>query len=291
MSPRIRIILAFVFPVLASCASTLEPRQDLPPGVRQHYAVDDLAEVLRKHVNDQGRVDYAALVQDGEALDRQYARMAAISPDSHPDRFPTEEDRLAYWINAYNAAVLALVKHNYPITSVRDVKRPLFFFFLPKASGFFYFRKVLVGGEKISLYSLEHDVVRKRFPEPRIHFVLNCASVGCPRLPREPFRPETLEEQLERETRLFFSEERNFCIDHERRTVVLSQILEWYASDFTDWLATNASEAPATVREYVAQYVDEEAAAELRGRASTYAIEFVPYDWALNDSAASISGD
>lgn len=291
--PRVRSALALASLALTSCTTTLEPRRDVPAEVRERYSVDDLAEVLREHVDDAGRVDYAALVADGEALERQYARIAAIGPDDRPELFPTEADRLAYWINAYNTAVLALIRAHYPIASVRDVSRPWLFFFLPRTSGFFYFQRVRLGGQAISLYALENDVVRGRFAEPRIHFALNCGSVGCPRLPREPFRPEGLDEQLERETRRFFAEERNLRIDHERRTVFLSQILEWYASDFTDRLAAEASEGPetpgtpATVLEYVVRHVDDATAAELRGRASTYAVEYVPYDWGLNDSATA----
>jgi hypothetical protein len=275
---------------LFGCSTTLEPREDLRPVELDPFVYDDLAAVLATHVDEEGRVDYATLAADGVGLDRFYARLAATSPVSHPWLFGTEEDQLAYWINAYNAVVMALVKAYYPITSVRDVRRPWIYFFLPKTSGFFYFQKVVLGGEKYRLYTLEREMILKQFSEPRLHFALNCASGGCPRLPREPFLPKTLDEQLDREARIFFSEERNLRIDHETETVYLTELLEWYAADFTGWMEANAPDSPATVRAYAARYADEETAAELRGRAAAYAVEFVPYDWALNDGSAA-AGD
>ena len=204
----------------------------------------------------EGSSTTAACRRSPESLERFYARAAAFSPDSHPELFPSEAERLAYWINVYNAGVLKLVVTYYPVSSVKQVRPPLLLFFLPDLSGFFYFRKLIFGGAKTNLYDLEHDIVRGRFAEPRIHFALNCASRGCPRLPRTAFHPETLDDELSREARRFFGETRNLRIDHAGQKVLLSQILEWYESDFTDWLREQRPERPATLLEYVALHVD-----------------------------------
>ena len=105
----------------------------------------------------------------------------------------------------------------------------------PRA-GFFFLQRVEVGGRRLSLYTLENRIVRARFDEPRIHFALNCASVGCPSLPPEAFVPERLEQQLARETARFLSEERNVAVDLDARIVRLSSIFDWYDVDFTGWM-------------------------------------------------------
>jgi hypothetical protein len=244
--------------------------------------------VLDRFATSDGRVDYAALRAERSGLDRYLEQLAAESPDSAPERFPTTEDRLAYWINAYNATVVELVLAHYPIQSVRDVRAPLLAFFLPTESGFFLFQRFELGGSRTSLYSLENRLIRRRFAEPRVHFALNCASLGCPRLPRDAFRGERLDEQLERETRRFLGEERNLRIDHVRREVSLSSIFDWYRDDFIAWLSARHPEAPQTLVEYVRWNAPPEQRAELT-RARDYDVVFVPYDWRLNDRSGAVT--
>ncbi|MEM7203967.1 MAG: DUF547 domain-containing protein [Planctomycetota bacterium] len=268
--------LASAWFALAACTTLVAPREpslaQAPAAATEAFPYDALDALLRQHVDARGNVDYAALRANPDPLEHIYAHLAAVAPDSHPERFPDEASRLAYWLNAYNATVLLSVTRLYPIDSVRDVGVPWYLFFLPDTAGFFYVRKHVFGGNAHSLYDVENNIVRQRFGEPRIHFALNCASAGCPRLPREAFRPATLDAQLERETRRFFGEPRNLAIDDERRTVRLSQILEWYRDDF---------ESP--LLDYTATYAPPPTRDALRGRASGYAIEFAPYDWRLND--------
>ncbi len=242
----------------------------------------DFDRVLQRFVNDQGRVDYARLQKDRAELERYYLRVATYSPDSDPGLFPTESSQLAYWINAYNAAVLKTVLTYYPVSSVRDVKATFPLWFLGGKIGFFVFQRPRFGGHAMSLNAVENSVVRKRFGEPRVHFALNGASRGCPRLPVHAFTPEELDAQLERVAQRFFSEERNLHIDDQRRIVQLSAILKWYESDFTGWLERKFPDRDATLLDYVALYVSPERRAELQ-RAAEYDLEFVPYDWRLND--------
>jgi hypothetical protein len=232
--------------------------------------------VLRRVVDDDGRVDYPALVADRADLDAYVAELAATSPQRDVARFPTPDDRLAYWLNAYNASVLALVVERYPIASVKDVFPPLV--------GFFYLQRVTLGGERMSLRTLENDVVRARFHEPRVHFALNCASRGCPRLPTRAFTGPGLQAELEREARRFVAEARNVDVDEARRTVRLSSIFTWYEDDFTDWMRARHPTEPATLVGYVRRLADAQKQAALDA-CSGCSVEFVPYDWALNDRA------
>ena len=151
------------------------------------FSHDDWDGFLARHVDDEGRVDYAAAGQDRDDLDRYLRALAEVSPDSAPERFPEEADRLAYWINAYNATVIDRVLAHHPIASVQDVRAPWLFRWLPAGAGFFVFERFSLGGRKTQLYALENGLIRKRFAEPRIHFALNCASTSCPRLPAEAF--------------------------------------------------------------------------------------------------------
>ncbi|MGH7781555.1 MAG: DUF547 domain-containing protein [Candidatus Binataceae bacterium] len=238
--------------------------------------------MLHQFVNDQGLVNYTALKQDRANLDRYYALIAAYSPDSSPRMFPTEQSRLAYWLNAYNAAVIETVLNYYPIASVEDVKPPGLLFFMPRKSGFFLFQRITLGGETKSLYSLENSIIRRRFADPRVHFALNCASRGCPRLPRYAFTAEQLDHQLDLAARQFVAEPRNLQIDHETRTVWMSSIFKWYQSDFTGWYRQRYPDKAATVANYVALYLPPEEAADLMSSAA-YRVRFFEYDWRLND--------
>ncbi len=247
---------------------------------------DDFDSFLRRHVDDEGRVDYVRAADDRADLDRYLATLAARSPDSHPEQFPDEDHVLAYWINAYNASAISLVLREAPIGSVRDV-RPLgpLSFLLPKGAGFFFLRRVVLGGVSTTLYGLENVVVRKRFDEPRIHFALNCASAGCPRLPAFAFRGETLDAQLTRETDRFLAEARNVRVDREARTIWLSSIFDWFRKDFEGWMERHHPDAEASLVGYVRKVGGEPLSAALDG-CEDCRVRFVEYDWALNAAPA-----
>jgi hypothetical protein len=242
---------------LSGCFTTvaLNPppgaRLELAPGAFPHELLD---RVVKKVVNDRGRVDYRTLASDRGELVQYLTAVSQISPHTHPELFPTEQDELTYWINAYNAYVLYAVIERPNMRTVQD-----------DSTSFFYFTKYRFGGEEISLYDVENEVVRKEFVEPRIHFALNCASAGCPDLPPEAFTPDRLDDQLGREAR-------EFCASPDRvrvsgTKVEMSQIFEWYGDDFTPGgpigfcRAWGRSDLPAPEQ------------AEL---------EFIPYDWTLN---------
>ncbi len=243
----------------------------------------DFDQVVHQYVNTNGLVDYTRLQAAPEQFERYYQHIAIYSPDSNPELFKSQSDQLAYWINAYNSAVIKTVLSYYPINSVQDVKPPLPLFFLPDKTGFFLFQKPTFGNVTTSLYNLENSIIRERFQEPRIHFALNCASLGCPKLPRYAFNGDTLNQQLDFETRKFFSEERNFKIDHIQKTIFLSSILDWYEDDFIGWYNQQFPHEQASLLQYIALYVDAHQADFLKTQSEDYSLEFVPYNWALND--------
>lgn len=220
------------------------------------FSYEDFAATLKGFVDSAGKVRYAALKAERRRLDTFVATLAAAGPKSTPHLFPTQESKLAYYINAYNAFVLFNVTERYPdIDTVTDYG----------GAPFFYLTRFALDGETTNLYDLENGVIRAEFSEPRIHFALNCASAGCPTLPSEVFQPETLEEQLQRETTIFLHQKRN--VEPKADALILSEIFDWYDEDFrpspADWIRKNAPDLhiPATVK-----------------------VSYRPYDWTLNDA-------
>jgi len=238
--------------VLSACAG-LVPAPAVDPGPDP---LAGWARVLQRYVDDSGRVDFAALAGDRAELDRYVASLYAFGPNSVPERFPTRAHLLAHHLNAYNALAMFNVIE-------RGIPRSLGGIELAR---FFYLRRFSIDGAPLSLYAYENEVIRP-LGEERVHFALNCMSVSCPRLPRTPFRAETLETQLEGEARRFLNEPRNVRVDHANKVVKLSAILDFYAEDF---LAT----APTPIA-YVNRYRDAPVPAD-------YRVEFVRYDWTVN---------
>jgi hypothetical protein len=223
--------------------------------------------VLRAYVNESGQVNYTALKANRSELDAYVDALGKISPPSHPGSFSGREEKLAYWINAYNALVLRGVIDAYPVKSVKDIK-----YF----SGFFNRTWFNVGGESYTLNNIEHDILRAEFDEPRIHAAINCASVGCPRLEASAFFAEGIEAKLDAVIARFLNESRNVTIDATNKTVTLSKILGWFGSDFIGWYNTKFGVADAGVLDYVALYIKE-------GFETTWEVRYHSYDWSLND--------
>ena len=189
-------------------------------------------------------------------LDRFVAYVYDTGPNRFPGLFPTGNHVLAFHLNAYNALAMHNVIESGNPTTLAGLKKV----------DFFYLRKVRVGGQAISLYDYENRVIRA-LGDARVHFALNCMSVGCPRLPREPFLPESLDTQLDREARRFFNDSRNVDVDDARAAIRLSEILAFYPEDFL-------ARAPSLAA-YVNRFRDAPVPAH-------YRIEFIPYDWTVN---------
>lgn len=228
--------------------------------------------VLERFVDDQGLVDYAALAGDRSGLDHYLATLASGSPDSTPARFPSQNDRLAYWINAYNAAVVAGVLD-------RGVDTPSVWGDGLFGIGFFTVERVLLGGERMSLKELEDDIVRGRFRDPRVHAALNCASLGCPRLPRRALQGPALDADLEAAMKELVAEPRNCRVDSTTRTVWLSKIFDWFEDDFIAFERRSGATAPTLIG-YLNRY--RRPAAQLP---PGYRVRFLDYDKRLNRQA------
>jgi hypothetical protein len=212
--------------------------------------------VLMRHVDEAGKIDFAALSRERGDLDRTVAFVAANDPMSRRADFASRAARLAYYINAYNALAMHGVVDSGVPDSLGGVRK----------FTFFYLRTVSVGGKPMTLRGLENDVIRP-IGEERIHFALNCMVVSCPRLPRAAFTADKLDKQLEAATRAFIGESRNVRADPDKHELWLSAIFKFYTEDFT-------AHAPSLIA-YVNRYRAERIPPDFK-------VRFLDYDWIVN---------
>lgn len=236
------------------------------------------AAVLRAHVRPP-LVDYAGLLRDRAALDRVVASL-----DEAPARAEkswTGHQRLAFWINAYNAFTLRVIVDHYPIQSG-------FFTLQPRNSirqidGVWTELGWKAAGRNVTLDVIEHEIVRPTFKDARIHFAVNCASISCPPLAAEPYRAETLDAQLDSAARAYLASAEGLRVDGT--TLRVSSIFKWYGDDF---IAQYASLVPGTrdetERAILGAIVKHgPTAAATLARRGTARIAYLDYNWSLND--------
>jgi hypothetical protein len=245
------------------------PLQVLAQPPFHHSTLDT---VLVSYVNDAGLVDYASLQKNRTSLDSYIDSIGSVSPQSHPERFASSAHQLAYWLNAYNAIVLRGIIDAYPVDSVKDIK--LF-------NGFFNRQTWNVGGQSLTLDTIENDIIRPQFNEPRIHFVLNCGAKSCPPLENRAFTGASLEDRLEKALKRFTASEDFFYLHEDR--LILSKIIDWYRTDFHHQPPSNNPQSPAI--DPLISYFIPHADPSIRDllRRPTLNVEFMDYDWSLNE--------
>lgn len=250
----------------------------------QEFSYAEYAEVLKLYVDDLGMVNYRALKQNQSKLDSFAALIGKVKPETIEGW--SERDRLAFWVNAYNALTLEAIVNNYPITP--SVTGKLLF---PENSirqipGVWDTLFFTVAGTQTTLGHIEHQILRKQFHEPRIHMALVCAAHGCPILRNEPYLGEKLSEQLEDQSRRFVTNPQKYRLDVNTKTLYLSSIFKWFGEDFThNYRAVKTfaghSERDRAVLNFISQYLSPTERASLAQE--TYRIEYLTYDWSLNE--------
>lgn len=232
--------------------------------------------LLQQHVYliDGGKasqVDYQGFDDDQAALDGYLASLSAVS-QSQFDAW-NKDEQLAFLINAYNAYTVELILTKWPdLDSIKDLGS---FFSSPWSKAF-----IPLLGEKRSLDNIEHTLIRgsDRYQDPRIHFAVNCASIGCPALANQAFEADNLDALLETQTELFLADRSRNRLEGD--TLQLSSIFKWYREDFQKgWKGYYSLEA------FLSDYADAlslsaHTAAALENQLLD--IEFLNYDWALN---------
>lgn len=242
-----KLSLPLAFLLVAACAVNV----DTPRSAIENLAAPESAwtNVLTRFVDDRGRIDFAGVAKEPADLGAYVAWLAKAETPT------ARAAKLAHLVNAYNAlALYNAVRSGIPpeLDSIK-VK-------------FFYRDRFELAGRRISLYDLENKVIRP-MGDPRIHFALNCMARSCPRLPREPFRAETIDSTLDALAKEFFDDPLHAAIEPAARVARLSEILRFYTEDFL-------KAAPSLVA-YANRYRSEKIPEDFRA-------DFIPYDWMLN---------
>ncbi|MBP0464760.1 DUF547 domain-containing protein [Roseomonas sp. PWR1] len=232
--------------------------------------------LLARHVSlpadGVARVAYArwkASAADMAALEGWIAAAAARRPSAM-----ARAEAFAFWANLYNALTLKVVLDRHPVRSIRDIRSTGVPFDPRQFGGPWRTRLVTVEGRAMSLDDIEHGTMRPTFRDPRVHYAVNCASIGCPNLRPRAFRAETLERDLDDAARAFVNHPRGVTVLADGRLRV-SSIYHWFREDF--------SGSEAGVIAHLRQYAAPPLAARL---AAASAIAEHGYDWALNDAGA-----
>ncbi|MFI1745279.1 DUF547 domain-containing protein [Thalassobellus sediminis] len=205
-------------------------------------------DLLQKHVSKEGNVNYKAFKSNRKSLTAYITLLSQKLPDENW----TKENKLAYWINAYNAMTVDLILRNYPIKSIKDIKNP------------WKQRLWKLGNKWYNLEDIEHQILRK-MNEPRIHFAIVCASYSCPKLLNEAYTASNLELQLTNATK-------NFLTDSKRNNITknhlkLSKIFQWFSKDFKQ---------DSSLIDFLNKYSE----IKISNKAKT---SFNDYNWSLNE--------
>jgi len=247
----------------------------------------DYSDVLKTFADDRGIVDYGKLKANRQKLDAFARTLAAVDPQQYESW--SQRDKIAFWINAYNALTLKAIVDHYPIMpgflqSLRFPRNSI-----RQIPGVWDKLRFTVMGRKRTLDEIEHDILRTRFSEPRIHMALVCAAMGCPPLRQEPYTGSQLEAQLDDQTRRFLGNPDKFRIDRDRARVYFSPIFKWFAKDFAKNFSTDKfsrhTESEASVLQFVHSYLPPTDRAYLEQ--GDYGISYLPYDWSLNERDAT----
>jgi Protein of unknown function, DUF547 len=224
-------------------------------------------DLLHRYVNDRGQVNYRAWkTQDSQTLTQWLSTLEPLQIDL----MLTHDQQLALWINLYNAFTISTILERYPIDSIRPT-----FLGLPNWIAFLWFfqrRVYRFAQQTYSLAQIENQMLRDRLQDPRIHFAIVCASIGCPLLRNGAYTAEKVQQQLEEDATRFIHNPDKVRYDAQTGTLYCSKIFKWYRQDF---LAVSPS-VPDYIRTYRA----------LPLSAST-PITYLYYDWHLNQRTSS----
>lgn len=203
--------------------------------------------LLKKCVDVNGGVDYSGLKKEHNTLKGYLSLLSSNAPQPSW----TKAQSMSYWINAYNAHTVDLILQNYPIGSITDLDK----------GNPWEVKRIKIGGQVYSLNNIEHDILRKNYKDPRIHFAVNCAAKSCPKLHNEAWTEMNLEKNLEALTKSFVNNTTSNKIT--AGNLVLSKIFEWYMIDFGNLISF--------LNKYSNSKINESAK-----------INFMDYDWQLN---------
>lgn len=239
---------------LISCGSLNPTKKNTVPV--SHMAFDTL---LKKYVDEKGMVNYRGFKNDRKPFEEYITQLKQNPPN---DENWSKNEQLAYWINAYNAFTVQLILENYPLETIKDIGSKIQVPFINTPWDIKFIR---IGGESYDLNNIEHNILRKNFNEPRIHFAIVCASLSCPTLRREAYKAEILEQQLSSQAKLFLVDQTKNQIG--KNDIKISKIFSWFKADFTK-------------KGSLIDFLNHYSPVEIDFKAK---ISHMDYDWSLNE--------
>lgn len=225
--------------------------------------------VLKKYQNTQGLVYYEKLKVDAQAnkshpLNLYLAEIQKVSLPEYESW--SENQKKAFLINSYNATTIKLIVDHYPVASIKKIGG---FFKKPWSIEFFS----LFGGKIKSIDPIEHEWLRPKFKDCRVHAAVNCASISCPPLRNEAFVAEKLDVQLDEQMAVWLNDSTRNQIYAQKKLFELSKIFDWYKKDFDSW----GGGVVAVVRRYSKSQISDEVASQIQ-------LKYLDYNWALNEA-------
>lgn len=250
------ILIAFL--IFNSCVSSkgidYKEKKEQEYNVEVENKIDhsNWDKLLKKHVKENGLVDYEGFKGDSEQLNDYISFLSSRKPNENW----VFEEQLAYFINVYNANTIKLIVDNYPVKSIKNIDATI---------SPFLKNIITVGDKEFSLADIEKGILQK-MNEPRIHFAINCASISCPKLLRDAYTAENVNALMERAAREFINSDKNEISENSAK---VSEIFKWYKKDFL----MDAS----SIIEYINKYSETKINTNVE-------LSYKPYNWDLNDS-------
>ncbi|WP_324616412.1 DUF547 domain-containing protein [Lusitaniella coriacea] len=235
------------------------------------FNYDDFAGVLKTHVNEQGWVDYEGLQSNRQQLDKFVVAMSQVPSGTYEGW--NEREKIAFLINAYNAFTLQSIIDQDPLKkSIREIP------------GVWKIRKFSLAGQEKTLDNIEHQILREKFNEPRIHAALVCAAVSCPPLRTEPYTAAQLDFQLDEQVRIWLARPQGLQIEREREKVSISAIFDWFGEDWVPSYGVkekfSGNERQRATLNFISRYISPVEAQYLEE--GNYELNYLDYDWSLN---------
>ena len=267
------LVMGFaVTPASADLSQTFSGHAKGSEQIVDHSAWDQLLKTYVEPGSDGlNRVRYAAFKSESHDALKAYVQSLEGVDVAKLDK----PEQYAFWVNLYNAKTIDIVLDHYPVTSIRKISiNEGLFGFIKKSTGFggpWKAKVVTVAGMKLSLDDIEHAILRPIFKDPRVHYAVNCASIGCPNLQTEAFTGAKLEKMLDAGARAYVNSPRGF--DVSDGSIKASSIYSWFQVDFGG--------DDASVLAHAAKYANDDLKAKL---AKATGIDDFAYDWNLNDT-------
>ncbi len=255
------LLICSLLVFLIGCSQSY-PKEEFDPSYQMYNSV------LQNFIHGE-KVDYKLLKEQRAELDHFILQLAGAKLEKM-----SEDEQLAFWINAYNAITLRSIIDNYPVKSIQNI------------DGVWTKVKWHVADQEVTLDHIEHKIIRPTYKDARIHFAVNCASIGCPPLLNHVFTGQTVDSLLDVVSSNFIMNKNRHHIDFEANTIETSELFSWFWEDFVsnynEQIFQNKSDVESAMLNFTYTHLSD----SLRTKFSKdvfWKITFAPYDWSLND--------